>query len=65
MSYEDFLLKLSNPARNALLYEGIDSFEKLANHSEREILKIHGVGPKSIPTIKAGLEEIGFQLRND
>lgn len=65
MSYDELLSRLSNPARSALLHEGIDSFEKISNYTKQEILKLHGVGPKSIPTIRAGLKEAGFKLKND
>jgi len=57
MTYEEFLQKLSNPARNALLYEKIDSFDKLASLTEKQVLAIHGVGPKSLPTMKDALNQ--------
>ncbi|GIN10913.1 hypothetical protein J26TS2_07800 [Shouchella clausii] len=52
-----FLSKLSSPARNALIHEGITTLEQLSNFSEKEILKIHGIGPASLPTLSASLEE--------
>ncbi|WP_299088811.1 RNA polymerase alpha subunit C-terminal domain-containing protein [uncultured Metabacillus sp.] len=52
-----FLSKLSSPARNALIHEGITTLEKLSDYSEKEILKFHGIGPASLPTLKASLEE--------
>jgi len=51
ITYEEFLQKLSNPARIALLHENIDSFDKLASLTEKQVLAIHGVGPKSLPTM--------------
>ncbi|WP_096200223.1 RNA polymerase alpha subunit C-terminal domain-containing protein [Bacillus sp. FJAT-45350] len=53
----DFLSKLSSPARNALVHEGIDTLQKLSKYTEKEILKIHGIGPASIPTMRTSLEE--------
>lgn len=38
-----FLSKLSSPARNALIHEGIDTLEELSKFTEKEILKIHGM----------------------
>lgn len=62
MVYEDFLSKLSNPARRALEYEGVNSFEKLASISKKELLKIHGIGPKSLPAIKRCLDSNEMKL---
>ncbi|MBP2241552.1 DNA-directed RNA polymerase alpha subunit [Cytobacillus eiseniae] len=58
-----FLSKLSSPARNALNHEGIDSLQKLSKYTEREILKLHGVGPASLPTLRASLEEKGLSFK--
>ena len=55
-----FLLKLSSPARNALVHEGIDTLHKLSKYTEKEILKIHGIGPASLPTMRTLLEEEGL-----
>ena len=58
-----FLSKLSAPARRALLNNGIDTLEKLSTYSEQEILSIHGMGPTSIPKLKASLEEVGLSFK--
>ncbi|WP_096271266.1 RNA polymerase alpha subunit C-terminal domain-containing protein [Paucisalibacillus globulus] len=60
-----FLSKLSSPARNALLHEGIDTVQKLAMYSEKEILQIHGIGPASLPVMRASLEEEGLLFKNN
>lgn len=65
MKYEDFLARLSNPARTALEVAAIDSFEKLAAMSKKELLSLHGLGPKSLPVIQDCLEQLGLQLRNE
>lgn len=57
-----FLSKLSSPARNALVHEGIDTLQKLSKYTEKEILKIHGIGPASLPTMRASLEEEGLSF---
>lgn len=55
-----FLALLSAPARGALEHAGIATLTKLSQYSEREILKIHGVGPKSLPTLRQVLQEAGL-----
>ena len=62
MEYEDFLKKLSNPARSALEYEGINNFEKLASLGKKELLSIHGIGPKSLPIVIECLNSVGMKL---
>ena len=63
---EGFLSKLSSPARNALLhYLGIDTLEKLSNYTEKEILKLHGMGKTSMPVLRKALEEKGLQFRDE
>ncbi|ADC51460.1 hypothetical protein BpOF4_17085 [Alkalihalophilus pseudofirmus OF4] len=58
-----FLSKLSSPARSALVHEGIDTLEKLSTYTEKEILKLHGVGPASLPTMRASLVEAGLSFK--
>ncbi|MDF1506972.1 RNA polymerase alpha subunit C-terminal domain-containing protein [Robertmurraya sp. DFI.2.37] len=58
-----FLSKLSSPARNALIHEGIETLQELSNYSEKEILKLHGIGPASLPMLRASLEEEGLAFK--
>jgi len=58
-----FLALLSNPARNALLHHGIDTIQKLASHTEKEILDIHGIGKASLPAFRTSLEENGLSFK--
>lgn len=60
-----FLSKLSSSARNALLHKGIDTLQKLSNYTEKEILKIHGIGPASLPVMRASLEEKGLSFKDN
>lgn len=55
--YADFLTKLSKPARNALMSANINSFIELAQHTEKEILALHGIGRASLPTMYAFLSK--------
>ncbi|MGP4040094.1 RNA polymerase alpha subunit C-terminal domain-containing protein [Gracilibacillus sp. D59] len=59
-----FLSLLSAPARRALENNGITTLEQLSTYSEKEILKLHGMGPASIPKLRAALEEYGLSFRN-
>jgi hypothetical protein len=60
-----FLALLSNPARNALLYYGVDTIEKISGYTEKEILKLHGIGKASLPAFKKSLEEHGLSFKQD
>lgn len=55
-----FLSLLSAPARGALEHAGISTITKLSQYSEREILALHGMGPKSIPILREALSEAGL-----
>ncbi|MEQ6119405.1 RNA polymerase alpha subunit C-terminal domain-containing protein [Reichenbachiella sp. MALMAid0571] len=62
-----FLALLSSPARNALLHYGIDTIEKLSSYTEKEILKLHGIGKASLPVFRKALEEkrLSFKRNED
>jgi predicted RecB family nuclease len=61
---EGFLSLLSSPARSALVeYLGIDTLEKLAQYSEKEILRLHGMGKASMPILRKALEEKGLSFK--
>ncbi|WP_047986506.1 RNA polymerase alpha subunit C-terminal domain-containing protein [Ornithinibacillus californiensis] len=58
-----FLSKLSSPARNALVREGVETLHKLSSYSEKEILRLHGIGPASLPVLRTSLEEEGLSFK--
>lgn len=60
---DGFLSLLSNPARNALLHAGIDTIQKLAAHTEKEILQLHGIGKASLPIFRQSLNEQGLSFK--
>lgn len=64
MEYNDFLNKLSSPARRALENEGIDSFLKLASLSKKELLAKHGIGRTTIPLVNEYLNKAGLKLKD-
>ncbi|TYS70480.1 hypothetical protein FZC76_00860 [Sutcliffiella horikoshii] len=59
-----FLSLLGAPARRALENNDILSLEQLSKYTEKEILQLHGMGPASIPKLRAALKEEGFSFRN-
>ncbi|GGE83698.1 RNA polymerase alpha subunit C-terminal domain-containing protein [Priestia taiwanensis] len=61
---DGFLSKLSSPARNALEHEGITTLERLSRYTEKEILRLHGMGPASMPKLRASLEEVGLSFKS-
>ncbi|TKJ05837.1 hypothetical protein FC695_07795 [Bacillus cereus] len=60
---EGFLSLLSAPARRALEHRGIQTVEELSKYSEKEILKLHGMGPASLPELRKALEESGLSFK--
>lgn len=60
-----FLSALPSPARRALENEGITTVSRLAEHSEAEILALHGMGPSSLSTLNAVLEERGLAFGDE
>ncbi|EJV77321.1 MULTISPECIES: RNA polymerase alpha subunit C-terminal domain-containing protein [Bacillus] len=58
-----FLSLLSAPARRALEHHGIQTVEELSKYSEKEILKLHGMGPASLPKLRQALEESGLSFK--
>ncbi|TLS50764.1 hypothetical protein FE782_18880 [Paenibacillus antri] len=59
-----FLSLLAAPARRALEHQGITDFEELSKYREKEILAFHGMGPKSIPILRAALKEQGLSFKD-
>ena len=59
-----FLALLNNPARNTLLNNGIDTVQKLASHTEKEILALHGMGKASLPALHKAMADEGLEFQN-
>jgi DNA-directed RNA polymerase alpha subunit len=57
------LSQLSAPARRALENHGIKTAQELSKFSEKEILKLHGMGPASLPKLRTSLENEGLTFR--
>ena len=60
---EGFLSLLAAPARRALEHNHITSLKRLSGYTEAEILKFHGIGPGSLPKLRAALKEQGLSFR--
>lgn len=54
--------KTSKPAERALIGAGYTRLEQLDGVSEKELLKLHGMGPKAIRILKEALEARGMSL---
>lgn len=48
------------PARRALVNAGITRLEQLSRVSERELLKLHGMGPRAVRLLRDILAERGL-----
>jgi DNA-directed RNA polymerase alpha subunit len=42
---------------------GITTLQALSQHTEREILHLHGIGPASLPKLRACLHENGLTFK--
>ncbi len=51
---------IGRPANSALLLAGITTLEQIAGHSRRDLLAMHGIGPKAIRILEAALEDRGL-----
>ena len=54
---------LSAPALRALTAAGLTDLHRAAGVSEKELLALHGVGPKTIVTLRPALDRHGPALR--
>ncbi|MCH5715372.1 RNA polymerase alpha subunit C-terminal domain-containing protein [Niabella hibiscisoli] len=58
-----FLSALSAPARRALETAGIVTIQQLSAYSEKDILKLHGMGKASLPLLRDALRQKGLGFR--
>ena len=54
-------IKIGAPAHRALASENITTIEQLSAYTEKQLLQLHGFGPKAIAILK----EIGVQFRRE
>lgn len=62
---ESDLPKIGAPAGRALAEAGITRLEQLTQISERQLLELHGFGPKALKILRQALEEQGLCFRSE
>lgn len=60
-----FPRELGRVAPRALAEHGVTRYEQLAALTERELLAIHGVGPKAVRILRAQLRSRGLEFRDE
>jgi DNA-directed RNA polymerase alpha subunit len=56
-------IKISQPAHRALKAAGIETLEQLTKYSEKELLNLHGFGPKALGILRNILAEYGLSFK--
>lgn len=56
------LPKIGQPATQALNAAGIQRLEQLTRFSEKEILRLHGMGPKALGILRQALADRGLSF---
>ena len=59
---EEFLSEIAAPARRALESIGITSLTQLSKMCEPDVLKLHGMGPGTIPKLRSALKLKGLSF---
>nr|WP_141434530.1 DNA-binding protein [Bacillus sp. 03113] len=60
----DLPTNLAKPAKRALEGAGIIQLEQFTKISEKEVLKLHGMGPKAMDQIHQALAAKGLSFNN-
>ena len=60
-----YLAKIGAPARRAIERAGITQLKQFSKYTEKELLDMHGFGPKAIMILKPFLEENGLDFRKE
>ncbi|MFE7061761.1 DNA-binding protein [Sutcliffiella sp. NPDC057660] len=55
---------IGKPATRALDAAGYTELKELATIREKELLKLHGVGPKAVGLLRLALEEKGLSFKS-
>lgn len=53
---------MARPANAALVAHGVTTLEQVAAMTERELLALHGVGPKAVAVLRDELAAQGLKL---
>lgn len=62
---DDFMANLAAPARRALENANIHSLQALSQYTEKDILKLHGMGKSSIPKLRELLIQHELSFKNE
>ena len=65
MKQSDIPQNLGKPANRALEGAGYLRLEQVAKVSEKELMKLHGVGPKAIERLREALFEKGLSFTDE
>ena len=60
---EGLFVGMSAPARRALEHAGITTPKQLSKYSQKDILKLHGMGPASLPVMRKALKKAGLEFK--
>lgn len=58
VSIHEFPKEIGKPATNALVFADITTMDQVAKMSDKELLALHGVGPKAVRILKEYIEEV-------
>ena len=61
----DLPIKLSAPARRALVGAGYLRLEQLSRVSEAEIKRLHGIGPNGLKQLRLALDAKGLSFADE
>ncbi|MDF2804720.1 MAG: DNA-binding domain protein [Anaerocolumna sp.] len=56
-------IKIGEPARRALKVIGVSQLEELTKYSAKELLQLHGFGPKALRILKETLCQQELKLK--
>ncbi|RCK69443.1 hypothetical protein DT076_11215 [Desertihabitans brevis] len=59
------LPRIGRPATSALLSADLTTLEQVARWSERDLLALHGVGPRAVRLLQEALAERGLALADE
>ncbi|QDT48682.1 hypothetical protein Pan258_27250 [Symmachiella dynata] len=60
---QNFPKGIARPALRALLSAGLTSLDQLTSISLEELSALHGMGPKAVKSLQAGLLSLGLDFR--
>jgi predicted flap endonuclease-1-like 5' DNA nuclease len=65
MSQDDAIPRLGAPANRALAEAGYTTLSDVARAGERDLLALHGVGPKAIRLLREAFAERGLTFADE